>query len=59
MLFRSDFSITANIRHTQTDVSGDPEIETGANFACVYDGTNAAITLKCGYAENVLIRGIT
>ena len=55
----ADFSITANIRHTQTDVSGDPEIETGANFACVYDGTNAAITLKCGYAENVLIRGIT
>ena len=53
-----DFFFSSPVRHKTTDVSGDVEIETGAGFSSVYDGTNS-IKLKCSYAESKLIRGIT
>src|SRR3990167_788215 len=47
-----DFNM--NIRATNTSISTDPEVQTELSFASVYDGTNAAFDLKCGYNKTYL-----
>ena len=52
----NSIDLTMNVRLTESPISTDPEISSDVTFEGVYDGTNAAFSIKAGYSATYLDR---
>ena len=52
----NSIDLTMNVRLTESPISTDPEISSDVTFEAVYDGTNAAFSIKAGYSATYLDR---